>query len=118
MIKLKIRQLLFIVPLLFLLTSCDKRQSRAEDLVRYYLNEHLPDPGSYKSHGFSDVVKLKDRTFPGAKAPMRAYGRWEIVHKYSFNTGNGAPVTETKVFEIDSAFTQASCCYVKMSDMR
>jgi hypothetical protein len=117
-IKVKTRQLLFIIPLLFLFTSCDKRQSTAEELVRNYLNEHLADPGSYKSHGFSDVVKLKDRMFPGAKAPLRAYGRWEIVHTYSFKNANGAPVTETKVFEIDSAFTVAQCCYAKMSDLR
>lgn len=116
--SLRIKQLLTIISLLFLLASCDKRQSRAEELVRYYLNEHLGDPGSYKSHGFSKVVKLKDKMFPGAKAPIRAYGRWEIAHTYSFSNTNGAPVTETKVFEIDSTFTYASCCYVKMSDSR
>jgi hypothetical protein len=117
-IKLKIKYLLLIFPFLFLLTSCDKRQDKAEALVRDYLQEHLPNFNTYKSQGFSKIVKLKDKTFPGAKAPVRAFGRWEIEHKYSFTTGNGASVTETKFFEIDSTFTHASCCYVQMSDTR
>jgi len=117
-IKLKIRFLLFIVPLVFLLAACDKRQDKAEELVKDYLQEHLPNFNTYKSHGFSKVVKLKDKTFPGAKAPIRAFGRWEIEHKYSYTNGNGAPVTETKFFEIDSTFTNASCCYIQMSDAR
>jgi hypothetical protein len=104
--------------LLFVFSSCDKRQSKAEQLVKNYLSEHLAMPDSYKSHGFSKVEKLKDRMFPGATAPMRAYGRWEIAHTYSFKNGNGASVTETKVFEIDSLFTEAHCCYAKMSDIR
>ncbi len=116
--KLKFKPLLLILPLLFLFTSCDKRQGQAEQLVKNYLNEHLADPGSYKDHGFSDVVKLKDRMFPGAKAPFMAFGRWEIAHTYSFKDADGTPVTETKVFEIDSTFTYAQCCYVKMSDIK
>ena len=110
--------MLFILPLWFLLTSCDKRQDKAEELVKNYLQEHLPNFESYKSQGFSKVVQLKDRTFPGAKAPIRAFGRWEIEHKYSYTNGNGAAVSETKFFEIDSSFTHASCCYVQMSDAR
>ncbi len=117
MIK-KIKYLLLVIPLSFLLTSCDKRQDKAEELVKDYLQEHLSDFSSYKSHGFSKVVKLKDKTFPGAKAPVRAFGRWEIGHRYSYTNGNGAPVTETKFFEIDSAFTHASCCYIQMSESR
>jgi len=117
-IKLKFRLLLLILPFLFLFTSCDKRQSQAEQLVKNYLNQHLADPGSYKDHGFSDVVKLKDMMFPGAKAPFLAFGRWEIAHTYGFKNVDGTQVTETKVFEIDSTFTHVQCCYVKMSDIK
>jgi len=116
--KFKVKYLLFAIPLLFLLASCDKRQDKAEALVRDYLQEHLPNFETYKSEGFSKIVQLKDKTFPGAKAPILAYGRWEIGHKYSYKNGNGATVTETKFFQIDSAFIHASCCYVQMSDPR
>jgi len=116
--KFKVKYLLFAIPLLFLLASCDKRQDKAEALVRDYLQEHLPNFETYKSEGFSKIVQLKDKTFPGAKAPILAYGRWEIGHKYSYKNGNGATVTETKFFQIDNTFTHASCCYVQMSDSR
>lgn len=116
--KFKVKYFLFILPLLLFLASCDKRQDKAEALVRDYLQEHLPNFNTYKSQGFSKVVQLKDKMYPGAKAPIRAFGRWEIEHKYSYTNGNGAPVTETRYFQIDSAFTHASCCYVQMSDER
>ena len=70
------------------------------------------------SEGWRHFPNGSRGAFPGAKEPVRAYGRWEIEHKYSYKNGNGAPVTETKFFEIDSNFTHASCCYVQMADAR
>jgi len=113
------KKFLLIIPFLFFLAACNhKRQAKAEELVKNYLHEKLIYPESYHDRGFSDVVKLEDKLFPGATAPMRFNGRWEIVHTYECKNDVGKVVVETKVFEINPEFTEAYCCYARMSTLR
>lgn len=106
----------------FFLSSCsnsNSTQDKAETLVKKYLQAKLNDPKSYESVSFSKAVKLKDTTmtFEGKTEPVKYGGRYEIMHTYRSKNVLTGVETKSEVFQIDSAFTEASCCYVAQNDL-
>ena len=115
------KYLSLIAVLAVLLASCgDSKQEKAETLVKKYLETKLNDPKSYESVTFSKAVKLKDTTmtFEGKTEPVKYRGKYEILHTYRVKNTMGAVETKSEVFQIDSSFTEATCCYIAQNDLR
>ena len=114
------KHLSLLAVIAFFLTSCgNSNQDKAEALVKKCLQGKLNDPKSYESVSFSRVVKLKDTTttFEGKTEPVKYNGKYEIMHTYRSKNVLGGVETKSEVFQIDSAFTQADCCYVAQNDL-